>query len=47
LINTLFNTTLYPPKESLPPAAERPKTVVIESIGAGDYIYLPNNNTRI
>ena len=35
LINTLFNTTLYPPKEPLPPAAERPKTVAIESIGAG------------
>ena len=35
LINTLFNTTLYPPKEPLPPTAERPKTVAIESIGAG------------
>jgi len=35
LVNTLFNTTLYPPKEPLPPAAERPKTVAIESIGAG------------
>jgi septin 7 len=34
LINTLFNTTLYPPKEPLPPAAERPKTVAIESITA-------------
>ncbi|KAI6162111.1 Septin-domain-containing protein [Pisolithus thermaeus] len=34
LINTLFNTPLYPPKDSLPPSAERPKTVVIESIGA-------------
>jgi septin 7 len=34
LINTLFNSTLYPPKEALPPAAERPKTVAIESIGA-------------
>jgi len=34
LINTLFNTTLYPPKEHLPPSAERPKTVAIESIGA-------------
>ncbi|KAJ3521478.1 hypothetical protein NMY22_g12299 [Coprinellus aureogranulatus] len=34
LINTLFNTTLYPPKEQLPPSAERPKTVAIESIGA-------------
>lgn len=36
LINTLFNTTLYPPKEPLPPAADRPKTVAIESIGAGN-----------
>jgi septin 7 len=35
LINTLFNTTLYPPKESIPPAAERSKTVSIESIDAG------------
>jgi hypothetical protein len=35
LINTMFNTTLYPPKRVLPPAAERPKTVAIESIGAG------------
>ncbi|KAF7306846.1 hypothetical protein MIND_00476800 [Mycena indigotica] len=34
LINTLFNTTLYPPKEPLPPSAERPTTVSIESIGA-------------
>jgi len=35
LINTLFNTTLYPPKEPIPPAAERAKTVSIESIDAG------------
>jgi len=34
LINTLFNTTLYPGKEALPPSAERPKTVSIESISA-------------
>jgi septin 7 len=34
LINTLFNTTLYPPKEPLPPHAERPKTFAIESISA-------------
>jgi len=34
LINTLFNTTLYPPKEPIPPAAERSKTVSIESIDA-------------
>jgi septin 7 len=34
LINTLFNTGLYPPKEPLPPSAERPRTVAIESIGA-------------
>ena len=35
LINTLFNTRLYPPKEPLPPSAERPQTVAIESISAG------------
>ncbi|KAF5374741.1 hypothetical protein D9758_000370 [Tetrapyrgos nigripes] len=34
LINTLFNTTLYPAKEPQPPSAEKPKTVAIESIGA-------------
>jgi len=34
LINTLFNTGLYQPKEPLPPSAERPKTVAIESISA-------------
>ncbi|KAH9947143.1 septin AspB [Amylocystis lapponica] len=34
LINTLFNTTLYPGKEALPPSAERPQTVAIESISA-------------
>ncbi|KAG8722768.1 hypothetical protein FRC08_010378 [Ceratobasidium sp. 394] len=34
LVNTLFNTTLYPPKEHLHPSAERPKTVAIESISA-------------
>ncbi|THH33518.1 hypothetical protein EUX98_g661 [Antrodiella citrinella] len=34
LINTLFNTRLYPPKEPLPPSAERPQTVAIESISA-------------
>ncbi|KZS96109.1 Septin [Sistotremastrum niveocremeum HHB9708] len=34
LINTLFNTQLYPAKEPLPPSAERPKTVSIESISA-------------
>jgi len=39
LINTLFNTTLYPPKEPLPPTADRPKTVAIESIGAGTCAY--------
>jgi septin 7 len=36
LINTLFNTTLYRSKQPLPPSTERPKTVVIESIGAGE-----------
>lgn len=39
MINTLFNSTLYPPKDPLPPAAERPKTVAIESIGAGNIIF--------
>ncbi|KAI9461828.1 Septin-domain-containing protein [Boletus coccyginus] len=34
LINTLFNTPLYPTKQPLPPTNERPKTVAIESIGA-------------
>ncbi|UZJ55295.1 hypothetical protein CBS101457_004615 [Exobasidium rhododendri] len=34
LINTLFNTRLYPKKEVLPPHHERPKTVAIESISA-------------
>ncbi|CAL1695256.1 unnamed protein product [Somion occarium] len=34
LINTLFNTRLYPPTEPLPPSAERPQTVAIESISA-------------
>jgi septin 7 len=37
LINTLFNTKLYQPKEPLPPSAERPKTVAIESISAGSF----------
>jgi septin 7 len=36
LINTLFNTTLYPGKQPLPPSAERPQTVAIESISAGE-----------
>ncbi len=35
LINTLFNTTLYPRKEVPPPHQERPKTVAIESISSG------------
>ncbi|KAG8790403.1 hypothetical protein FRC16_000879 [Serendipita sp. 398] len=34
LINTLFNTGLYAPKEVLAPSAERPKTVAIQSISA-------------
>ncbi|KAF8508505.1 septin AspB [Gautieria morchelliformis] len=34
LVNTLFNTTLYPPKEPIPPSTESPKTVAIESISA-------------
>lgn len=35
LINTLFNTTLYPPKEYPGPHAERPRTIAIQSISAG------------
>lgn len=38
LINTLFNTKLYPTKEVPPPSADRPKTVAIESISAGKHI---------
>lgn len=34
LINTLFNTRLYPKKEVPPPSQERSKTVAIESISA-------------
>ena len=34
LVNTLFNTALYPPKSVLDPSTERPKTVNIESISA-------------
>ncbi|KAJ7284432.1 putative cell division control protein CDC3 [Mycena rebaudengoi] len=34
LVNTLFNTSLYPPREPLHPSAERPRTVGIESIQA-------------
>jgi septin 7 len=37
LVNTLFNTTLYPPKEPPAPNAERPQTVAIQSISAGNY----------
>lgn len=46
LINTLFNTTLYPPKEVLPPSAERPKTVAIESISAGTRFFPPRLSLR-
>lgn len=35
LINTLFNTTLYPGKQPLEPSDNRPSTVAIESISAG------------
>ncbi|KAJ6553590.1 Septin-domain-containing protein [Mycena vulgaris] len=34
LINTLFNSGIYMPRESLHPAAERPKSVAIENIQA-------------
>ena len=40
LINTLFNSKLYPHKEYLPPNAERPKTVSVESISAGIVLQL-------
>ena len=39
LINTLFNTTLYPPKEPLAPNAERPQTV-------GSYLEQENSVNR-
>jgi septin 7 len=38
LINTLFNTTLYPPKEPPAPNDERPQTVAIQSISAGNLL---------
>ncbi|KAJ7056721.1 septin AspB [Mycena amicta] len=34
LINTIFNSTICPPREPLHPAQERPKTVAIENITA-------------
>jgi len=34
LVNTLFNTTLYPPKDDVPLNAETPKTVEIQAITA-------------
>jgi septin 7 len=34
LVNTLFNTSLYPPKERKPPSLEISKTVQIQSISA-------------
>ncbi|KAJ7690064.1 Septin-domain-containing protein [Mycena rosella] len=34
LINTLFNSTIYMPREPLHPAQDRPKTVAIENIQA-------------
>jgi hypothetical protein len=37
LVNTLFNTTLYPPKEPIAPHADRPQTVAIQSISAGNH----------
>lgn len=36
LVNTLFNHKLYPKKEVPAPHMERPKTVAIESISAGE-----------
>ena len=43
LINTLFNTPLYPPKQPVPPSNECPKTVAIESIGAGLSLFLSSS----
>ena len=34
LVNTLFNTGLYPPKENVEPTHETPETVEIQSITA-------------
>ena len=34
LVNTLFNTSLYPPKERKPPSLDISKTVAIQSISA-------------
>lgn len=34
LVNTLFNTSLYPPKEDAVPSSETPKTVEIQAISA-------------
>lgn len=34
LVNTLFNTSLYPPKERKPPSLDISKTVTIQSISA-------------
>ena len=34
LVNTLFNTSLYPPKERKPPRLDISKTVSIQSISA-------------
>lgn len=38
LVNTLFNTKLYPQKTPVAPHEERPQTVAIESISAGEFI---------
>ena len=35
LINSLFNTAIYPPKEGRDPTNDTPKTVEIQSISAG------------
>ena len=37
LINTLFNTHLYPEKEERSPSGETPKTVDIQAISAGGF----------
>jgi len=38
LVNTLFNTSLYPNKEDKDPTNETPKTIDIQTISAGMYL---------
>ncbi len=45
LMNTLFNTQLYPEKEERNPSGETPKTVDIQAISAGGN-FAPWNGAR-